>query len=370
MNRHHSSLWQLAALCFILPPSSFILAQGPLTPPGAPTATMKTLDQVEARTPISSAPFTINQSGSYYLTGNLTVSSGTAITIAADQVTLDLNGFSISSTASPASGSGVHVSGLRRNVTVRNGHIRGATTLTGLVFNPGGFTSGFTTSGGGIVIQRVEDVNVEGVAGDAILMPAAAMYSIERCRVNVAGGIGMRAGSVADSHVNAVGQVGIWADMVTNCTATSMGQLSGHSGIIGTKLVENSNGTGDAGMGIQGQGAVNNSQGQSVTNVGLLAATVTNSSGSSSTGTGLQADISAQNCRGSSGAGTGLQTPIAQGCTGISSATGSAGISCTIASFCRGQRDGGAAILAVNAIGCSVLGTGLVSAANKSLGTP
>ena len=79
----------LLAAAFILHPSSFILAQGLLTPPGAPAPTMKTLDQVEARTPISSAPFTISTSGSYYLTGNLTVTSGTAITIAADQVTLD-----------------------------------------------------------------------------------------------------------------------------------------------------------------------------------------------------------------------------------------------------------------------------------------
>jgi hypothetical protein len=42
------------------------LAQGSLTPPpGAPAPTMKTLDQIEARTPISSAPFTISAPGSY-----------------------------------------------------------------------------------------------------------------------------------------------------------------------------------------------------------------------------------------------------------------------------------------------------------------
>jgi len=43
-----------------------LFAQGPLTPPGAPAPTMKTLAQIETRTPISSAPFTISQSGSYY----------------------------------------------------------------------------------------------------------------------------------------------------------------------------------------------------------------------------------------------------------------------------------------------------------------
>src|SRR6185295_16428367 len=100
---HCRSRLSLPALTLLFstlnPQLSTALAQGPLTPPGAPAPTMKTLDQVEARTLISSAPFTISQPGSYYLTANLTVSSGNAITIAASGVTLDLNGFTISSTA-------------------------------------------------------------------------------------------------------------------------------------------------------------------------------------------------------------------------------------------------------------------------------
>jgi parallel beta-helix repeat protein len=107
---------------FILHPSS-LLAQGALTPPGAPAPTMKTLAQVEPRTPISSAPFTISAPGSYYLTTNLTgASSVNGITISSGNVTLDLNGFVLQGVA--GSWDGVHV-GTYTNITVRNGTITG-----------------------------------------------------------------------------------------------------------------------------------------------------------------------------------------------------------------------------------------------------
>src|SRR6516225_8837704 len=81
---------------------STCLAQGALTPPGAPAPTMKSLDQIEARTPISFAPFTIT----------------------ANNVTLDLNGFTITSTAPIAStDNGILLSGSRTNIAIRNGHI-------------------------------------------------------------------------------------------------------------------------------------------------------------------------------------------------------------------------------------------------------
>ena len=67
---------------FICCPASFILVQGgALTPPGAPASTMKTLDQVEPRTPVNVTTVPGDASyhhitttpGSYYLTGNLNV---------------------------------------------------------------------------------------------------------------------------------------------------------------------------------------------------------------------------------------------------------------------------------------------------------
>jgi hypothetical protein len=90
------------------------------------------LAQVQPRTPIDSThtpggatdQFIITTSGSYYLPGNV---SGTGhkngIAIAADNVTLDLNGFSLLGAA--GSLSGVVVSGARQNIVIYNGIARG-----------------------------------------------------------------------------------------------------------------------------------------------------------------------------------------------------------------------------------------------------
>ena len=99
------------------------IAQGPLTPPGAPAATMKTLGQLEPRTAISNANYTISQPGSYYLTTNLTA-TGHGITISADNVTLDLNGFSLTGDLDTGD-YGIQIGGnfSYKNIAVRNGAI-------------------------------------------------------------------------------------------------------------------------------------------------------------------------------------------------------------------------------------------------------
>ncbi len=101
-------------------------AQGSLTPPGAPGPVMKTLTQVEPRTPISSLPFSISQPGSYYVTTNLSA-TGHGITIVASGVTLDLMGFTLSGDHG-STDYGVFIDGgtnaFVRDVVVRNGIIR------------------------------------------------------------------------------------------------------------------------------------------------------------------------------------------------------------------------------------------------------
>ncbi len=116
----HHLKWMMFTL---LASAAALHAQGPLTPPGAPAPVMKSLDQLEPRTPITNLPFTITQSGSYYLTGNMDV-TGDGLIIRADHVTVDLTGFRI---AGNGTGRGILLDkptlATIRNVVIRNGHI-------------------------------------------------------------------------------------------------------------------------------------------------------------------------------------------------------------------------------------------------------
>lgn len=101
---------------------------GPLDPTGPPAST---LPQVEPRVPIDHVPFTISTPGSYFLIKNVTGpanTTGNGITINSSDVTLDLNGFSVTGTSADSSqlhGFGIYVSlNPAHNIVVRNGVVR------------------------------------------------------------------------------------------------------------------------------------------------------------------------------------------------------------------------------------------------------
>jgi hypothetical protein len=76
-------------------------------------------------TKITSVPYTINAPGAYYLGGNLTYAGNSnGITVNADNVTLDLMGFTLAYTGSSIDNQGIFIWG-RNNVEIRNGTVRG-----------------------------------------------------------------------------------------------------------------------------------------------------------------------------------------------------------------------------------------------------
>jgi hypothetical protein len=122
---------------FDVPPSS---AQGPLTPPGAPAPTMKTLDQIASsgiainatNTPgNATSVFVISAPGSYYLTDNVTIFTGkNGILINSNEVTIDLNGYGVFGILAGLSGITDGGTPLR-GVTIRNGTVE-AWTIAGV----------------------------------------------------------------------------------------------------------------------------------------------------------------------------------------------------------------------------------------------
>jgi hypothetical protein len=306
----------------VLASAAAAFAQGSLTPPpGAPAPVMKSLDQIEARTPLvagqpgvsidANGGITISASGSYYLTGNRTVSTGNGILINSGGVSVDLNGFSLISTSATNIGVGIAIGGSAKDITIFNGHIRGSVSNNGGTYTGSGFNDGINSPGVAVVNAQVRDVSVSGCKSRGINLEATSGIStiIESCVVRSVGGLGIAANVVNHCSATDCGSTAISADTVSNCTAKSTG-----SNGIDAQVVQNCHAIGAV------KGII---AGVSVTN---------------SYGEGLAAD------------------------PGISCGSGTV-------SFSQGKAATGFAIYSSIAIGCTTAG-GTINSAQKHLGTP
>ena len=312
---------------------------------------MKTLDQVEARIPLvagqpgvsinAAGTITISASGSYYLTGNLTISTVGASAIfivdTAFPLTLDLNGYSLICTS--VLGGDAITGNPNGSVTVRNGHILGGTTVSGSTFTLNGWNSGVSLSG---VQVLVEHINVRGVREHGIEVPGSGSR-VQSCLVDITGVFGIVSPTVLDSSARRCQADGIWVGntttgnyLISNCIAESIGSN------VGNKYGIDANSLSGTSMG----GVVTNCVASAVLGYGIKASQVTLSSGK-----GSLVGITAKNVTNSYG-------------------TAATGISCNTASFCRGHSTtAGTAISADIAIGCTKE-NGTIDSAQKHLGTP
>jgi hypothetical protein len=327
-------------------------AAGSLTPPGAPAPTMKTLQEMEPRTLIAAAPFTISAPGSYYLSTNLTVASGSAIMISASGVTLDLNGFTLSSTFSSAAGSAIYINSGYQGVAICNGHIVSGVTNNGGSYVGPGFANGIYGPSNANV--RVSHVLVSGCLNRGIYLSDDSSSVVE-CVVRVAGQVGIQASVVTSCEATDCGVHGIYGTQVSDSYSQSL-----NCGIYAITAV-NCRGVGAAGCGIAASTALN-CYGHSSGYIGLQAnRTAGNSSGSTDSpnsygiygydltgcygsggGYAVYALGTAHGCYGSSSNGFGIYARSAENCAGYSYAQGGsfespfAGVSADAANNCYG----------------------------------
>ncbi len=331
--RTESVMAMVAVLAWLGGHAAF--SQGPLTPPGAPAPTMKTLQEIEPRTAITNAgAVTLSSPGSYYLTTNIAVSAGDAITIAANGVTLDLNGFTISSTEPSPAGYGIRLNSGLRDITILNGHIRGGVTNNGSgVYGGPGFHSGIFYSGDAPLNVLISGVSVTGCAQFGIYLHTQSASLVESCMVQSIRYTGIVATSVKGSVAQDCGLTAIWGDSVSDCRGQSISSDS-----IFANTAENSSGTSSGGSGMMINGPAQNCMGMSSNSMGLFAYEALNCNGTSTSNEGLKVSNTAKNCIGESQNGIGLSGKTAENCEGYSQTF--VGIQVTVATGCKGKSEG------------------------------
>lgn len=218
-------LLNILLLSSLVPMTAF--PQGSLTPPpGVPAPTMKTLDQIEARTPIPKTigfpdpgpHYTISQPGSYYLTGNVEVFSGHGIVITSSNVTLDLNGFAlISKMEEPAAGHAISLGNDVTGIIIKNGTITGGAARTPGGGNP--WDAAFVNKGWASGIQdvsanpamgvQVSDVAIVSCRSAGISLSGSCQIHRVTATANGGTGISVKNANVSHSSATQNGGTGI-----------------------------------------------------------------------------------------------------------------------------------------------------------------
>ena len=251
------------------------LAQGPLTPPGPPGASMRSLAQIEPRTPIpgGTGTVTIAAPGSYYLTGDIVVASGNGIEIGASGVSLDLNGFSVVSSAQPAAGAGiVFAAGSQASgVQVLNGFVRSASDVANTGWAEG-ISLSFATN------SLVRDVAVRNIHGHGIQADM-----VRDCIVDLCADFGIKGSVVRGCRVNRIATTGIFADVATECSASECGVQGVLADAASNCRAQNS---AASGAGVNGS-SIQNCYASVVSGTALGGTAVLNSTGASINGTGI-----------------------------------------------------------------------------------
>ena len=179
-------------------------------------------------TKITSLPYIITNPGFYYLTSNLSYSSGISdgIKVASDDVTIDLMGFKISGPGSSSNGSGINLwDGAKiavKNVEVRNGTLNGWNY--GLTDNNNGYRN------------RAINLRIDNCYAGINLGGSSGGNLVKRCSVDGGGGNG----------ININGGVAI-GNTVMNCVSAS--------GIIGYGTIFSGNTARNCSTGIYSTGA-------------------------------------------------------------------------------------------------------------------
>ncbi len=219
------------------------MSGGPLDPPGSPGSTRS---DAEPREPIpptgwdGSFPIVIGASGSYYLTREIVGDSGQSgiLISATNQVTIDLNGFTL--TGVNGSVDGIVASAGTARITVRNGTIAG--------WNDDGIDLRDSTnvrvedvvlrlnSGSGIEIGTgiVQDCVVQGPITGVVGVRSAGPAQISNCVTEGYGtGIALDGGGLLrDCVVDSAELTGIFAGprtSVENCRVNNTGSQFGHT---------------------------------------------------------------------------------------------------------------------------------------------